>query len=160
MEITMKDEQRIKVIEEVSVGRIDKDQAGRVLGRSIRQVNRLLKRLRELGIRGLVHGNKGKKSPRRIRQAIREKIVELARGRLRDINDTHLKEILLREEKIQLSRQALRKILRAAGVPPKLKRRSPRHRSRRERKEAFGMMLQIDGSPPSWTNGCRSLMGK
>jgi hypothetical protein len=64
-----------------------------------------------------------------------------------------LSEILSRDEKIQVSRQALRRILREEGIPAKLKRRSPRHRSRRERKEALGMMLQIDGSPHDWLEG-------
>ena len=153
MEITMRDEQRIEVIQRVSDGRIDKYQAGEVLHRSVRQVNRLLRRLREMGIKGLIHGNRGRVSPRKIKEAVRKRIVALARGRFRDINDTHLKEILLREEKIKLGRETLRSLLREEKIEPKLKRRSAKHRSRRERKESFGMMLQIDGSPHDWLEG-------
>lgn len=153
MLLTMKEKNRIEVVQGVMDGRILVNEAGRVLDRSVRQIYRMLGRLREKGLAGLVHGNKGRRSPRRIGESIRKRIVALARGRLSDINDTHLSEILLREEKIRISRQALRRILRGVGVAPKLKRRSPRHRSRRERKEAFGMMLQIDGSPHDWLEG-------
>ena len=153
MLLTMKEKNRIEVIQGVMDGRWGVEEAGRVLDRSVRQVYRMLTRLRTRGLKGLQHGNKGRRSPRRIDQAIRDRIVELAQGRFRDINDTHLSEILLREEKIKLSRQTLRRILRGAGIPAKLKRRCPKHRSRRERKEAFGMMLQIDGSPHDWLEG-------
>lgn len=153
MLLTMKEKNKIEVIGALMDGRVEVNDVGRILNRSVRQVYRMLKKRRENGLEGLIHGNKGKKSPRKIKEAIRKRIVELARGRLSDINDTHLSEILLREEKIQVSRPTLRRILREAGVSAKLKRRSPKHRSRRERKEAFGMMLQIDGSPHDWLEG-------
>lgn len=153
MTLTMKEKNRIEVMQAVMDQRIEVNDAGRVLNRSVRQIYRMLQKMRKGGLDGLIHGNRGKKSPRKIKKAIRKRIVDLARGRLSDINDTHLSEILLREEKIRVSRPTLRRILREAGVPPKLKRRSPKHRSRRERKEAFGMMLQIDGSPHDWLEG-------
>ncbi len=153
MLLTMKEKNKIEVVQGVMGGRILVSEAGRVLDRSVRQIYRMLGRLREMGLAGLVHGNKGRRSPRRIGETIRKKIVALARGGLSNINDTHLSEILLREEKIRISRQALRRLLREAEIPAKLKRRSPKHRSRRERKEAFGMMLQIDGSPHDWLEG-------
>lgn len=150
MLLTMKEKTRIEAIEAVMGGRIEVADAKLVLNRSVRQVYRMLKRLREKGLAGLIHGNKGKRSPRKIKKAIRKKIVELARGRLSDINDTHFAEILLREEKIKVSRQAVRNILREAQIPAKLRQRRSRHWSRRERKESFGMMLQIDASPHYW----------
>lgn len=153
MLLTMREKNRIEVIQGVMGGRIGVDDAGRVLKRSVRQIYRMLGKLRDVGLEGLIHGNKGKKSPRKIKKAIRRRIVELAKGKLSDINDTHLSEILLREEKIRVSRPTLRRILREAGIPAKLRRRSSKHRSRRERKEAFGMMLQIDGSPHDWLEG-------
>lgn len=153
MLLTMKEKKTIEVIEAVMDGRVGVEAGGKVLSRSVRQIYRMLKSLREKGLEGLRHGNKGKRSPRKMKESIRSKIIELARGRFSNINDTHLSEILLREAKLSVSRPALRKILREAGIPAKLKRRRPKHRSRRERKEAFGMMLQIDGSPHDWLEG-------
>jgi transposase len=153
MQLTMREQNRIEVMQGVMDGRIEAEEAGRVLSRSVRQIFRMLKKLREEGLEGLQHGNKGKRSPRKIKKAIQKKILELARGRLSNINDTHLMEILLREEKIKIGRETLRNLLRSEGIEAKLRRRSPKHRSRRERKEAFGMMLQIDGSPHDWLEG-------
>lgn len=151
--LTMKDENKVKVIEAVRDGRIGVEEAGRLLGRCVRQVFRMLNRLREKGVSGLIHGNRGKASPRRIPESTRQKIITLTRRRYADINDTHLREILEREEGILLSRSTLRRVLRGAGIPPKQRRRPPKYRSRRERKEAFGMMLQIDASPHDWLEG-------
>ena len=153
MLLTMKEKNKIEVMQWVMDGRLEVEEAGRVLKRSVRQVYRMLQRLREEGLEGLIHKNKGKSSPRKIRKEIRKKIVSLAQGRLRDINDTQLTELLFREEKIGLSRESVRRILRAEGMSPKRKRRRPKYRSRRERKEAFGMMLQIDASRHDWLEG-------
>lgn len=153
MLLTMKEKNKIEVIEAVMDERIEVNDASRVLHRSVRQIYRMLRKLREQGLEGLLHGNRGRTSPRKTKKAIRRKIVALAKGRLTDINDTHLMEILLREENIRIGRETLRTLLRAEGIAAKLKRRSPKHRSRRERKEAFGMMLQIDGSPHDWLEG-------
>jgi transposase len=150
MLLTMKDSNKIEAIQAVMDGKILVDEAGRVLNRSVRQIYRMLRRLREEGLQGMIHKNRGKVSSRKIKKKIRQKIVAWAQGKYKDINDTHLVEILEREEKIRMARPTLRNILREAGIPAKLKRRSPKHRSRRERKEAFGMMLQIDGSPHDW----------
>lgn len=153
MILTMKEQNKIEVIQAVMDGKIGVEEGSRVLERSVRQVFRLLKRLRDKGLKGLIHGNKGRKSPRRIKEATRKRIIGLVRNGYSDVNDTQLSEVLLRDEGILVSRQALRRILRKAGISPKLKRRSPKHRSRRERKEAFGMMLQIDSSPHDWLEG-------
>ena len=147
MLLTMKEKNRIEVMQGVMDGRILVSEAGRVLDRSVRQVYRMLGRLRERGLVGLVHGNKGRRSPRRMRESIRKRIVALARKKLSNINDTHLSEILLREEKIRISRQALRRLLRGAGIPAKLKRRSPKYRNRRERKPAFRDRARQYASP-------------
>jgi len=39
------------------------------------------------------------------------------------------------------------------GISTPRKRRAAKHRSRRQRREAEGMMLQVDGSPHDWLEG-------
>ena len=127
--------------------------AAKVLDRSVRQVFRLLQRLRTRGLPGLVHGNRGRVSPRRTPASTRKTILKWARGKYQDVNDRHFCELLEREEGISIGRETLRRLLRGAGLAPKRKRRRPRYRKRRERKEAFGMMVQIDASPHDWLEG-------
>lgn len=153
MEIRMSDQRRIDAVQAASDGRLEKKRCGEVLGVTVRQVNRLIEKLRSSGIAGLIHGNRSRSSPRQISEKIRDKILGLVRGQYADINDTHLMEILMREETIKIGRETLRHLLRSNGIGPKRKRRSPKFRSRRERKEAFGCMIQIDASRHDWLEG-------
>jgi transposase len=163
MELTMKDQQRIEVVQAVLFQKVTIEEAAIVLKRSIRQVFRLKRKLKEEGLPGLVHRNRGRVSPRRMPESTKEKVLALIRnGPYYDINDTHLCELLAKREKIHLSRERLRQLLRSEGIKPKRQRRRPKYRSRRPRKEAFGMMLQIDGSPHDWLEGrgsCLTLVG-
>jgi transposase len=153
MILTMKDKKRANVISAVMDGKLSVKDAGRILGRSDRQLFRILKRMREQGIEGLIHKNRGKQSPFRVKESIRGKVITLAKGKYTDVNDTHMKELLLKQEGIKISRETLRMVLREAGIPPKRSRRKPKYRRRRERKDAFGIMLQIDASPHNWLQG-------
>jgi len=146
MLLTMRDKQRVDVITAVMDGRIGISEAGKVLERSVRQIYRMLEKVRKRGIQGVIHGNRGKESPRKTREYIRDRILTLVQGKYQDTNDTHFKELLFKREGIKIGRETLRGILRKAGIPPKRKRRKSKYRKRRERKEAFGMMLQIDAS--------------
>lgn len=153
MLLRMKEVNRLKVIEGCMDGRIKVEEAGRILGRTPRSVYRMIAKVRKKGPGGILHGNRNRVSPKRIPERVRKKLVELALGKYRDINDTHLCEILSRAEGIAIGRETLRGILRSGQIPPKRKIRRRKYRSRRERKEAFGMMLQIDASPHDWLEG-------
>jgi len=151
--LTMKEKNRIEIIQAFAAGQVRLSDAARVLGRSERTVYRLKTKLLDCGIEGLVHGNKGRPSPRATPEKVKKKILKLVAGKYADINDTQLQELLERDEGIRLGRETLRHMLRSDGIPPKRKRRPPHYRSRRERKPAMGMMLQIDASPHDWLEG-------
>ena len=67
--------------------------------------------------------------------------------------NTHLAELLAEREGIAISRPSLQRILRAAGLASPRQRPRPRHRSRRERMAAEGLLLQLDGSRHDWLEG-------
>ena len=54
MLLTMRDQQRIEVVQALMDARVTVEQAAQVLGRSERQVWRLLARARESGLAGLI----------------------------------------------------------------------------------------------------------
>jgi len=128
-------------------------EAALVLGVTERHSYRIKARIREEGVRGVTHGNRGRRCGWKLSEKTESKIVELARGKYRGFNDHHLTEKLEQEQGIKLSREKVRRILRAQGIASPRKRRQPKHRSRRERREAAGMMVQIDGSPHDWLEG-------
>lgn len=81
---------------------------------------------------------------------IRDQVVELATTTYAGVNHTHLTELLAEREGLDIAERTLRRILAEASVRPVRTRRSPRHRSRRERMAREGMLLQTDGSRHRW----------
>jgi transposase len=151
--LTMREINRLRVLQGYMDGKMLLEEAARILKRSLRSVYRMLAKVREKGPEGVLHGNRNKVSSRRVPEAVRKKVIHLAMGKYRDINDTHLCEILRKAEGIVMGRETLRGILRKEGIPSKRKVKRRKYRSRRERKEAFGMMLQLDASPHDWLQG-------
>jgi len=151
--LTMQDEKRLDVMQRVYRGELTMVQAALVMGLSERQCYRVKARVGKAGAKGVVHGNRGRPCKRKIKDKTVKRIVKLAQGKYKDFNDHHLTEKLESEEKIGLSREKVRRILRAHGIASPKKRRGIKHRSRRERRAAEGMMLQVDGSPHDWLEG-------
>ena len=153
MLLTMKEVNRLRVLQGYMDGKLLIEEAARILERHPRSVYRMVRKVREKGPEGVLHGNRNKVSSRRVPEAIRKKVIDLALGRYRDTNDTHLCEILGKAERIAIGRETLRNILRKEGIPSKRRVKRRKYRSRRERKESFGMMLQLDASPHDWLQG-------
>jgi transposase len=132
------------------VGKITLKEAGEKLGVSYRQAKRIRRAIRDRGMKGLVHGNRGRPSHRRLSEKLRQKVLSLAKGKYGEFNDTHLTEFLTGQEGIVLSRETVRRLRREAGQGPKRRRRAPVHRKRREREAQEGAMVLWDGSPHEW----------
>jgi len=124
--------------------------AAKLLGISGRQIKRLRRKMKEQGVEGLLHGNRGKPAWNKTASATKQKVLRLAQGPYRGLNDTHLTEKLNEKEKISLSRPTVRRVLRAAGIAAVRKRGVKRHYKRRERKAQEGELLLWDGSPHRW----------
>jgi transposase len=146
----MKEQMRLKVVTEIEAGRITGLEAAKMLGLSLRQERRIVAAYRKEGAAGLAHGNRGRVSPRRIPAMCRERILELARNKYGDYNDTHMTEKLEEEYGIKVSRATVRRLRRSIGQGSPRKRPAPRHYSRRKRFPQEGMFLQLDGSPHHW----------
>jgi len=148
--LSVHDMRKVEILQNCLSGKLSISDVGLLLKRSERTVFRLLRRLQLAGIKGVVHGNRAKPSFCRTPQDLETKILALAKEKYRDVNDTHFAELLFKCEKIRIGRETLRRILRRAGIKSKRRRRKTKYRSRRERKEAMGMMLQIDASMHDW----------
>lgn len=151
--MTAQDQLRALHLTRLVAGELDVGQAATLMGLTERSVWRLKRGFLDHGPAALVHGNRGRPSPRRIPEALRARVVELAQTRYDGANDSHLTELLAEHEGIALSRVLVRRVLRAAGRPSPRRRRPPRHRSRRERMPQAGLLVQVDGSPHDWLEG-------
>jgi transposase len=145
--------QKVKVIENAVEGRITVAQASQLLGLSARQVKRLKGRYRPDTVGWARHGNRGRKQPWRLAEAVRRRIVKLAKAKYAGFNDSHLAEKLREVEGFKVSRETVRRLLRGAGIRSPQKRRPPKYRSRRERKPRLGMMVLTDASREDWLEG-------
>lgn len=143
-------QRRLYVLNHVLTGGLTAGEAARVLGLSVRQVRRLLKRYRADDAKGLLHGNQGRRPAHRIPDEIRQRVIVLATTTYAGVNHAHLAELLRDKERLVVAERSLRRILAEASVRPVRTRRPARHRSRRERMAKAGMLLQTDGSRHHW----------
>lgn len=148
--MSSREQRRALVLSRLMAGEMGLPEAARLLGLHERSIRRLRARMERDGPVGLVHGNRGRPSPRRLSETTRAKVLELSTEAYADVNDTHLSELFAEREDISIGRSSLQRLLRAAGRPSPRRRRAPRHRSRRERMAREGMLLQTDGSQHDW----------
>ena len=150
LRVSQREIHRMHVVRLTMEGRETVGRAARLLGISPRQMKRLRRKMKERGVEGLLHGNRGKAAWNKTASEKIEKLLELAQGRYQGLNDTHLSEKLKEKEKIAVSRATVRTILRQAGIAAVRKRGVKRHYKRRERKAQEGALLLWDGSPHHW----------
>jgi transposase len=144
------EQQRLVVLNRMLVGDLTAAEAAAVLGRSVRQVRRMLAAYRKEGAAALVHGNRGRTPAHALDPALGQRVIALAQTTYAGCNDTHLSELLAEREGIILSRHSVRRLRLGAGLVRPRQRRPPAHRRRRERKAQAGMLLQLDGSRHAW----------
>ena len=145
--------ERAMQVKEVILRAMNKEyswlRAAEILGITPRGLRRLRQRLEEFGYVGLVDRRHGRPSHRLTPVAEMERILELYRERYAGFNGRHFWQIVRREHEVKLSYTCVKQILQGAGLRKKGRARG-RHRRRRERKEAFGDMLHLDGSLHRW----------
>lgn len=160
MELLMsaKERDRLKIIAQLSEGSAAKGglpqaQAASVLGCSVRQVRRLLRRYEAEGDAGLVHRSRGKPSSRQFSDEFREQVMGVVREHFADFGPTLASEMLAEHHELSVNRETLRQWMIADGLW-KPKARKVQHRQWRERKACFGELVQIDTSEHNWFEGC------
>lgn len=151
--LTMKENKRLKVIQEVMERKKTVVLASSDLGVSERQIYRLLSKVRAKCALGVIHGNRGKVPPNVLSKKERAEVLRLRKEEYKGFNDRHFTEKVVEQHGIQIGRESVRTLLRGAGIEAIRKIRRPRHRSRREPQERWGEMLQADSSDHDWLEG-------
>jgi len=151
--VSQKDKKREFVFRELDAHRMTAVEAAQSLGISERQVWRLLAAFRREGVEAVVHGNRGRAPKQTLSPELRQRIAELAQTKYAGFNRTHFTEKLKTDEKINVSRATVWRILQEAKIESPQRHRRPKHRSRRERRPRAGMMLQVDASDHDWFQG-------
>ncbi|RFB94770.1 ISNCY family transposase [Rhizobium leguminosarum bv. trifolii] len=130
-------------------GRMTLVSAAHVLDLSERQVRRLLDRIRTTGAASIRHKAIGRPSNNRISDGVRDYAVTLVRERYADFGPTLAAEKLAERDGLRVSRETLRRWMSEAGLWLSRKQRRTFHQPRL-RREAYGELVQIDGSEHRW----------
>ena len=152
--MSMKELQRVKVIERLCAGDLSNQEAADELGICRRQIIRLKKKYTNQGDRGLIHGNRGRQPRHSLGDEMRTQVLNLYQQKYYDFNFSHFTERLNEEEDISISRSSVARILKAEGITSKrsVKRKPRLHRSR-PRRAAAGELWQTDATPFQWFEG-------
>jgi hypothetical protein len=143
---------RGKLLEMVKRGQLTLKSASFTMRVSYRQAKRLYRAYKKEGDKSLIHGNHGRCSNNKTPEETVKRVIELYRCKYNDFGPTFAAEKLLELDRINISVSVLRRIL-IDSKDWRGQRRSLEYRSRRERKERFGELVQFDGSHHKWFEG-------
>lgn len=143
---------RLHVIRKAIDRIITQLEAAEIIGVGLRQAQRIVRRVRIEGDKGIIHRSRGVPSNRSIPDKIKDKVLKLFKDKYPDFGPTLASEKLFERDKIKLNDETLRLWLIEKSIPYKQRKKRP-HRQWRERKERFGQMVQMDGSEHDWLEG-------
>jgi transposase len=143
---------RLHIVRKALDKSITQAEAADIIGRCLRQVRRIVKRVKREGDSGVIHKSRGKPSNRALPKKIKDKALRFYKEKYPDFGPTLASEKLFEIDKIKLDDETLRLWLLEENIPYKQRKKRP-HRQWRQRKDHFGEMLQIDGSEHDWFEG-------
>ena len=148
--MSVKEADRIAVMDKLIEKRIKQKHAARVLHLSTRQIRRLVKKYRHDGKTGLIHKSRGRKGNRGIAQARKDEVTALIGRHYPDFGPTLAAEKLSELHGISYSGETIRKIMTEGSLwKPKNKKVKNIH-PYRDRRACLGELIQLDGSPHKW----------
>jgi hypothetical protein len=138
----------------VDSGALKLKDAAAMLELSYRQAKRLWRCYRQVGGKGLQHGNAGRPSNRSKPLKLRRRVLNLIKKKYSGSEEerfgpTLASEHLAEEDGIAIDHETLRCWMLAEGLWSRQRRRK-KHCQRRERKSHFGELVQLDGSFHDW----------
>ena len=150
--LSMKEREQLVTFNRLKGGEISQAAAAKILSYSIRWIRKKYKRFLKEGDKGLVHRSRGRPSPNSWNQEQKEFAMVLFKESFRNFGPTFAAEKLEELYNIKVSKETMRTSMIEYGYW-KASVKKPKYRKQRERKEFFGEMIQLDGSPHDWFEG-------
>ena len=135
---------------EVLAGKLSIKEFSKLIGKSYRQAQRIIKRVETEDFYGVFHKNLGSRVHNKTPERLEALIVDLLKYKYNGFNLTHFKEMLVKYEHIKISKSSLHRIATKHNLvknPRRVKRRSFKPRPRLPQE---GMLIQFDGSEHTW----------
>ncbi|RQS76992.1 ISNCY family transposase [Burkholderia sp. Bp8963] len=148
--LTMRELDRLKVIQAVVDMGLKPGRAAERLGLSVRQVERLVIRYRERGPGGVASGRRGRPGNRKLDDGLALRALTVIRERYADFGPTLACEKLWECHGIRLAKETVRKLMTEAGLWIPRRQRPPKVYQPRARRACLGELIQIDGCDHRW----------
>lgn len=148
--MSMRETNRLKTVQAVVDRMTRVGQAAEQLGLSRRQLERLLQRYKQDGVKGLVSRKRGRPSNHQLAPGLAERALGLIQARYPDFGPTLACEKLNECHGIKLSVETVRALMIAAGLWTPRKQRAAKIYQPRNRRACVGELIQIDGSDHAW----------
>jgi len=160
--MSSKEHDRVNLLKEVKSRKLTIKDAAILANLSERQFYRIKSSYEKEGIIGIVHKSRGRHSNRGFHQETKDGVIKIYRESYRDFGPTFFSEKLEEYHQIRIDHETLRRWIRSSGHVGWHRKKRP-HRRRRERRSAYGEMVQFDGSHHDWFEGrgdkCCLLLG-
>ena len=155
MLITMSDKeiQRLAVLQDVRDHRITQVRAAEILSLSTRQITRLLQKLNQDGVSGMVHASRGQPGHHRHDDLLKSKCLSIISEYLLGFGPTLAHEKLSSMFALDIPVETLRRWMTANGLWIPRSKRLKRPYQPRYNRDCFGELIQIDGSYHDWFEG-------
>ena len=153
--ITMSNKElhRVEILQKLIDKRLIEHEAAKQLGLSIRQIRRLRKAYKADGAIGVVSKKRGNPSNHKYPDSVKELAIAYVKQYYVDFKPTFACEKLSENHGLTISRETLRKWMLDAELWIPKNCRLKRAYQPRNRRECFGELIQIDGSPHDWFEG-------
>jgi transposase len=148
--MTMRELDRLKVIQAVVDRELRATPAAERLQMSVRQIRRLADRYRLEGPMGLVSRHRNRPSNNRLEADRESQVAQILREHYPDFGPTLAMEKLAERHQLVLAKETVRRIQIAAGLWIPRKLRPPKIQQPRTRRACVGVLIQIDGCEHRW----------
>lgn len=148
--MSMKETERIAIMDNLVAKRIKQKHASLQLGISVRQVQRMVKRYTREGIAGLMHKSRGRVGNRMLAPEKRAQVILRIKRQYPDFGPTLASEKLRERDGIAVSRETVRQLMIKEQLWKIHHRKEVIIHTYRERRSCVGELIQLDGSPHRW----------
>lgn len=148
--LSMKEANRISILEKVKQKSLKQGKAADILGISVRQLRRLVRSYKKDGASGLTHKLRGLPSNNRCNEGALINAVKIVQSKYSDFSVTLIHEKLSELHGFPYGRETLRKELIQTGLWHPKRQSKPVIHKLRDRRNSEGELVQADGSPHAW----------
>jgi len=148
--MNQKEAKRYEIIQKTINKELTGKEAAKILNLTDRQIRRIKAKIKEKGLQGIIHANRGKTSNRKIPEKERKKIIQTIKEKYYDFGPTFAAEKLQENHQIKRDPKTIRNLMIQENIWKPKRKKKEKHRHWRQRRASYGELVQHDGSYEFW----------